>query len=362
MEKNLFILLRLGLGTSTLEKENISDLLLYSEEQWLALRDLTRVQGVLAIVMDGIDKLVSNGHKIKISLTASQKLEWIGEVLHGIELGNQHQLSVIKDLQEQWSKESIRMLVMKGQAMGVFYPNPIHRCPGDIDCYLFDGYAKGNELAKSFANKVDEGWYKHSVITYKGETIENHQYFVHTREGRSIKRLNQILVDMLKDASFETLPETGALLPPTMFNAVFLTYHALAHFLEEGLKLKQILDWAMFLKQDADKVDWKEFYRICDEFHFRRFANVMNDIAVNYLGVKLNNVNITFSSPYTEKVLHSTLYDKDYVFGSGKGDWTNRWHIVRNMFKYRWKYHKIYQHSILRQMWFYVVGFVFKSE
>ena len=375
MDKILFILLRLGLGTSTLEKENISDLLLYTSDHWLALQDLARVQGVLAIVLDGIDKLVSEAYKLKIGLTASQKLVWIGEVLHGTELGNQRQLSVINDIQKQWSKEGIRMMVMKGQAMGAFYPNPTHRCPGDIDCFLFydnkndnsprslaEAYKRGNDIACKIGADVNEGWYKHSVIGYKGETIENHQYFVHTREGKSSKRLNQILVDMLKDVPFETLPGTGALLPPPMFNALFLTYHALAHFLEEGLRLKQILDWAMFLKKDADKVDWKEFYCLCDEFHFRHFADVMTDIAVNYIGVKLNNVDITSSSPYTEKVLHSTFYDKDYVFGSGKSEWANRWHIVRNLFKYRWKYHDIYQHSILRQLWFYVVGFVFKSE
>ena len=49
----------------------------------------------------------------------------------------------------------------------------------------------------------------------------------------------------------ETLPRTDVLLPPPIFNAIFLTYHAQAHFLEEGLRLKQLLDWAMFLKRDA---------------------------------------------------------------------------------------------------------------
>lgn len=86
--------------------------------------------------------------------------------------------------------------------MGTYYPNPNHRAPGDIDCYLFEGYAKGNETAKAWADNVDEGWYKHSVISYRGETIENHQFFVHTREGKKSKLLNHILVDMLNNSSF----------------------------------------------------------------------------------------------------------------------------------------------------------------
>ena len=214
------------------------------------------------------------------------------------------------------------------------------------------------------ADSVDEGWYKHSQIFFGGQMLENHQYFVHTREGKSSKELNQVLVDQLRGEQYEfdVLPTTSVLLPPPMFNALFLTYHAMMHFLEEGLRLKQILDWAMFLKRDANKMDWTEFYRQCHKFHLRRFADVMTDIAVHCLGVGLDNPAVGCSSPYTKRVLKSTFYDEDYVFSSGQGGWTHRWHIVRNLWKYRWKYHKIYQHSILRQLWFYATGYIFKTE
>ena len=364
MEKELFTLLRLGLGNSTEEEENLSDFIMLPAAQWARIGEVAQEQGVLGVVLDGIDRLEATGYGATRELSKEQKLEWIGNVLQGYESRNQHQLAVIANLQRRWAKDGLGMMVMKGQAMGMYYPVLKHRAPGDIDCYLFDGYAKGNEVAKKFADKVDEGWYKHSVISYKGETIENHQYFVHTREGRRSKRLNQLLVEQLSGQRLSVIEGTGALLPPPMFNALFLTYHAQAHFLEEGLKLKQILDWAMFLKRDADKVNWQEFYRICDQYHFRRFAEVMNDIAVRYLGVSVERLSVISyrESPYTEKVLQSTLYDKDYVFGSGQTGWANRWHIVRNLFKYRWKYKEIYQRSILWQLWWYAVGYVFKTE
>lgn len=359
MEKEFFALLRIGLGNKTAEEENLSDFIMMSASQWERIGELAQEQGVLGVMLDGIHRLDMTGYGATRELSKEQKLEWIGNVVNGYEARNQHQMQVINDLQKRWAESGLKMMVMKGQAMGTYYPNSKHRAPGDIDCYLFDGYAKGNETAKVWADKVDEGWYKHSVISYKGETIENHQYFVHTREGKNSKRLNQHLVDTLKVDAFDSIPGTDVLLPPVMFNAVFLTYHALAHFLEEGLRLKQILDWAMFIKRDADKVDWKEFCKICDMFHFRRFADVMNDIAANLLGVEFE---LATASPYTEKVLRSTLYDKDYVFGSGQSGWANRWHIVRNLFKYRWKYHDIYQHCVFRQLWYYGIGFILKTE
>lgn len=369
MEKSLFILLRLGLGTSSIDKEDISFLLEYSEDQWESLERIAVKQGVAAIVLDGLivimDKFGTNcfNHFQGSSFWRRFISKWaVGIVEQKYEAGNIKQLRVASDVQKLWAKEGIRMMIMKGLSMGVYYPNPNHRSPGDIDCYLFEHYNRGNEVAKGFADYVDESWYKHSQIIYRGETIENHQFFVHTREGKSSKALNRILCESLMNVDFERLPDTDVLLPPPMFNALFLTYHSLTHFLEEGLHLKQIVDWAMFIKRDTNKVDWMEFYRICDKFHLRRFADILTDIAVNFLGVKLIDSHISSSSPYTSKVIQSTLFDEDYVFGSGKGNWGNRWHIITNLFKYRWKYHFVYQHTILRQLWFYASGFIFKTE
>lgn len=43
-----------------------------------------------------------------------------------------------------------------------------------------------------------------------------------------------------------------------------------------------------------------------------------------------------------EKVMQSTLYDDDYLFNSGKSDWTVRWLLVKNMLtRDKWKYRDI---------------------
>ena len=368
-EQVLFSLLRLGLGTNKdVQDENIADLFLATEKHWLQLEETARCHGVSGIVLDGLQVIINELGPgcFSRSITPDKWklfiLQWIGDVQQGYEAGNMQQMVVVDNIQRHWGEAGIRMMLMKGLAMGTYYPEPKHRSPGDIDCYLFDGYTKGNKFAKAWADSVNEGWYKHSVINYKGQTIENHQYFVHTREGKNSKKLNQVLCDTLKNDHFDVLPGTGVLLPPPMFNALFLTYHAQAHFLEEGLKLKQLLDWAMFLKHDANKIDWSYFYSVCEIYHLRRFAEVATDIAVHYLGVKIDNPKIVTNSPYTEMVIHSTLYDKDFVFNGGQSGWANRWHIIKNLFKYRWKYRDIYQHSVLWQLWWYVVGFVFKRE
>ena len=379
MEKELFALLRLGVGNSTIEEEILSDFIVMPAKQWVRIGELAQKQGVLGVFLDGVEKLSASGYGATRELPVELKLEWIGEVLQ-IEQSNQQQKTVMNALAEKWSKEGCRTMVFKGQANGTFYPKPEHRSPGDIDCYLIndnendnensprtqvEAYKRGNEIAREAGADVDEGWYKHSQIHYKGEMFENHQYFVHTRDGKRGKRLNRELVEQLRVDSleFRELPAAPAVvMPPVQWNAMFLTYHACAHFVSEGLRLKQILDWAMFLKAHQSDVDWGSFYGFCERNHLTRFADAMNHIAANYIGVQIANPVIVKDSPYAERILENALYEEDYVFGSGDGSWHNRWHLVRNLFHYRWKYEEIYETSPWKQLWWYATGFLFKTE
>lgn len=368
--KQLFKLLQLGLQITDVNDIDTSEFANLSKEEWTAIKDMAVKQGVSAIVLDGINQLPTDGYH----LPTEMKLEWIGETMQ-IEQRNRRQVEVMNDLAEKWKVNGSRVMIMKGQASGMMYPKPEHRSPGDIDCYIFNGnpnanvnddkdaYRIGNEIARAAGAKVDESWYKHSVISYKGETFENHQYFVHTRDGKRGKQLEKELEEALRADKLEYVSLTkSTVIPPVQWTAMFLTYHACGHFVSEGLRLKQLLDWAMFLKKCQNDVDWTSFYGYCDRNHLHRFADAATAICVEQLGVTIENSAITVKSPYADKILHNALYEDDYVFNSGKGGWTNRVHLVKNLFHYRWKYKEIYEESIYKQLWYYATGFLFKTE
>ena len=361
MKNVLFPLLRLGLGNSTVDDENLSEKIILPAKKWDDLGDFAREQGVLGIMMDGVEKLEGTRYGATRELNLDTKLEWIGEVLQ-MEQINRQQICVMNELAERWKQNGIRVMVMKGQANAITYPRPEHRSSGDIDCYLFGKYSEGNDIAREAGISVDESWYKHSIIDYKGETFENHQYFVHTREGKKSKMLEKELEEALNvdESKFMSLSES-TVIPPVQWTTMFLTYHACAHFLIEGLKLKQVLDWAMFLKAHQNDVDWKAFYSFCERFHLKRFADALTAICCNYLGIKVSNLEIETKSRYSEKILKSILYDDDYIYGQNAG-WSEKWHVLKNLFRYRWKYNEIYEESIWKQLWYYGTGYIFKTE
>ena len=362
MRNVIFPLLRLGLGNSLAEEENLSDFIMLPAKNWEAVGDLARKQGVLGIMLDGIVQLEDTPYGATRELNQNQKLEWIGEMLQ-IEQRYHLQTAVMNDLSEKWQNNGCCVMIMKGLANAMLYPKPEHRSPGDIDCYLFEKYSDGNEIARKEGGIVDESWYKHSVISYKGESFENHQYFVHTREGKKSKLLEKELEKALNvdEGEFKQLTAV-TVLPPVQWTAMFLTYHACGHFLIEGLRLKQVLDWATFLKAHQNDVDWSDYYSFCQRYHLITFAETITSICCDYLGVRVSNSNIRTNSTYADKMLNSILYDDDYIYSESKGGWREKWHIVRNLFHYRWKYEEIYKESIWKQLWYYATGYLFKTE
>ena len=76
------------------------------------------------------------------------------------------------------------------------------------------------------------------------------------------------------------LEGSSLLVGPPLFNALFLTRHAHQHFLvEEGISLRHVCDWAMFLKRYRQEFDWEEFMSICSRYGLSRFVESMTRLA-----------------------------------------------------------------------------------
>ena len=165
MKQLIIPLLRLGLGNSLAEDENLSDFIMLPAEKWKLLGDLAREQGVLGILLDGVEQLENTRFGATRELNANLKLEWIGEVLQ-IEQRYHRQKYVMNDFAEKWRNNGCRVMIMKGHANAILYPKPEHRDPGDIDCYLnnnddnHNAYQIGNQVAREAGAKVDESWWK----------------------------------------------------------------------------------------------------------------------------------------------------------------------------------------------------------
>ena len=351
----LLSLLRIAVGA---EPQRVA----FEGVDWQKVYLHARQQGVLAVAFDGLMKLLEQDAELVHSFPKPLKLQWITAALT-IEKRYDNARKAAAELAEKWAECGIKTVCMKGMAFSTYYPVPNHRECGDFDCYLFDDYVKGNAVARELGAKVADDFYKHSEIIYKKLMVENHQYIVATRESKKRRALNALLDGLLRDEkSLSPIFDTKILMPQPMFNALFMTYHSYTHFLSEGIRLRHILDWALFLKSEQDRLDWGEFYAICEAQHLRAFVDVQTAIAVEVFGVDVSQSAITTTSPYTERVLQSIMEDDTAIFSQGMSKWRTRMMMLRNLFASRWKYRAFSDRGVLTTLLSLAWGFIVHPE
>ena len=253
-----------------------------------------------------------------------------------------------------------RLILLKGIGLSRYYPSPLQRECGDIDILLPEGFEKGNEIARCRGMKVSGLDYKHNHICSNGVMFENHRYLTSFKGKSDIRRLERIFQDAVKGGDFVPFGEDGFhTLSPTV-NALYITYHGFFHFLIEGITLRHLLDWALFVGKEQNAIDWNYFYRVCGNLGFSRFADTMNAIAVDVWGVSLTNPGVSFDRRCTDRVLADVLANKRHV--SGLPVYKRRSKLVCNMLSSRWKYRQLYGRSLFGEMARSVFGLLFDAS
>lgn len=353
MRGSFISLIRLGIGQ---KEECIS----YNIKDWEAIGILAEQQGLLAVMVDGIDKLPLGQRPPKVLL-----LQWIGVVMRE-ESRYEMQQKAAAGMALLFHENYIRTYVLKGDVVAECYPKPEHRVSSDIDCFLlpergdFDAWSLGNDLMKSKGVEVEDGFYKNSSFYLSGLTVENHQFMTPFRGNKKLELLEIMLQSMMKedlreDSGADKRKFEGVWLyrPPVMVSALFLIEHAYSHFLHEGLTWRHVLDWMMFSKKHQKDIDWYSLNAMIDEFGFRKFYNSYHRLGHFLLG-EIEESELTkkdklmLNDVWAELDLHETLHGVKGKLG-----------LVGNTWRAGWKYHYFGDISMIHALWIQVKGFLF---
>ena len=160
----------------------------------------------------------------------------------------------------------------------------------------------------------------------------------------------------METKGFHAKEGTALLCPNADFNALFLTAHAINHFLYESVKMRHLLDWALFMKAEQENVDWDLFWTWCDKMHFTRFVQCLHIICEHYMDLRLpQHPGQTKEMPSSsldelaERVLTNILTG-DNVYNKGNSNLMVRLNLVKNFFASAWKYHRVVQKCMLTDL------------
>lgn len=346
-ETILFKLVSLGL-----EEKEYCNIPLFVD--WKCLWEMASEQGVSAFCLDGLQLLEMSNSNLE-TIHKQLKMQWIASVIHQEQVYHT-QWNAAKSLGELYDQHRINTYVLKGLSLSRFYPKPEHRPCTDMDCYLKDKYEDGNKIAKENGLTVDCNYYKHSRILLRGLMVENHQFLLPIKGSGKAKRFEHELRSWIEDGNNEYISDSRLKATSPFFDAVYILAHAQEHFLNEGIILRHICDWAMVLKAHANKVDWDEWKRVCKEYGMLSFGYAMSRLANKVCGVT-----VPFDCPKDDeadrRLLDDTLYRKTCNNGK-RSDMQVRIDLVKNMFRNSWKYRMFSDTNFLmfcgRRIWGYL--------
>lgn len=278
MDETLFYLLKCVVNAEPLRPSFVEGL---TPGDWRTLFELSKKQGVSAVVFDKIQSLPKEAAPPRTIL-----LGWYSQALY-VEQQLKKMFSLSAEYADKMYENGIPVVVLKGLAFGVYFPNPMSRECGDLDCYMMGEGKKGDRITALIGGKVEDGGYKHAHLHYKGLAIENHYFltnFNNTKRGIYTERYLQKLIG----EGHRQLANTHLLSPSADFNAFFLIKHALMHFISEGINLRHLLDWAFFLQKEQENVNWESLLPEMEKCKIIRFAQVLTGLCVEYLGVEVN--------------------------------------------------------------------------
>ena len=306
-----------------------------SVEEWNGMYELARLHGVAGFLFGGIERLPKEQQPQRKLL-----MMWFGLAEHYRRVYAK-QRQAVKSLNELWGAQGLRIVELKGDAIGRLYPKPELRYSCDYDCLLSD-YEEGNRIVERQGVKVNREFYKNSSFVWDGLHVENHQFCTPIRGNRAMKRFEKVLRQLLAKDKM------------TDFNALFLMEHMWAHFFEEALTLKQMTDWLVFYKEYKDAVDWSLFEAVAKDCGFWRFSITIIKIADNILSGSSDMSGLTA----IEERLWLSIMQGGGEIGMNNG-WNTRFQLVANYFRNGWKYKFYAPHGPIGSLVRTVIGFAF---
>ena len=226
---------------------------------WRQLYTFASRQALLGFCFDGIKRLTKEfSEELKQNPMGRDLLmTWMGAAQQ-IRRQNMKVNAVAGKLYSKFREDGLRCCILKGQGNALMYPNSYSRTPGDIDVWVNASREEITEYAKRHFNLEDDIRFHHLETTMDAVPVELHFFpcsmnnpLYHARLQKWFKRNAD-----LQCSNVVSLPDgIGEIaIPTTAFNVVYQLTHLYHHFFDEGIGMRQIIDYFLVVNDFSKNV------------------------------------------------------------------------------------------------------------
>lgn len=212
---------------------------------WRVLYAMARKQCLVGVLFDGIKRLPTD-----VGMDKGLLFQWMAQN-QTLRKANARLDKAAVEVAEWFGRKGFRTCVLKGQGNALLYPPGMERTPGDIDLWVDGGDRKVVSFVRSLSPDEKVCYHHIGFPEYNGVEVEVHfrpSFLFCFRHNRRLQEYYERVMDE-QFAHRVKLGEQGEVaVPKAEFNLIFQLTHIFTHLMNEGIGLRQLLDYFFLLK------------------------------------------------------------------------------------------------------------------
>ena len=233
------------------------------EIDWKKMMTWAESQAIVGIIYSGINDVRNQREdgKSKLQIPFDTLMKWIG---YGQQIEAQNRLLNKRcvEITDKMKAFGLGCCVLKGQANAQMYTHPLSRTSGDIDLLVFGDRQEVTRMVREKNSNVHENYIHIDYPVFKDVAVELHFWPSYANNPIYNKRIQKWYRKMLDGGRLmvETeLPEGVGRIPVASieFNIIYQLMHMMHHFFDEGIGLRQMIDYYFLLKARNNDVRCK---------------------------------------------------------------------------------------------------------
>jgi hypothetical protein len=299
--RNLYILINAGAFN---EKKMIEPM---TNWKWKKVYEISQSQSISCIVYDGLKQYINDG---VLTLPDELMEKWHNSI-SSLEQNSENINDKISKIFSQLMQQQLRPILLKGQSLANIYPNHLHRKCSTIKIYFaYEPQAeKADKWARENGKRIDDTEKHILAYMYDNVRIENHRLMEKMMNRHLNKQFQRIINGEIRccDSSYTYINDVKIeTIPPTLNLLIIIT--DIAHrIINEGIRLKRIVDLGLFLRKNGDKVDFVKLQLWIESLRIQRMANLEGLMLIKMFGFMKEEIPFVISRD--DKILNRIIND-----------------------------------------------------
>ena len=225
---------------------------------WQLLYEFASKQAMVGFCFEGVERLgreypeEMKGNPVGAGLL----MKWMG-MAQQIRRQNMMVNAVAAKVYRQLTQDGMACCILKGQGNAMMYDNPYSPNPGDVDVWLNAPREVIMEYGRRNFDLEDGIRYQHLETTVDGVPVELHftpAVMYCQASSRILQKWFRRNAD-LQCSNVVSLPDGAGeiAVPTTAFNVVYQLTHLYHHFFDEGIGLRQMVDYYYVLGKSEER-------------------------------------------------------------------------------------------------------------